>query len=62
MIRSAQVHDLIRQLLDWACGRRDQTTLKKLVDRLAPWDAKLYGTDQWVTYASVIPQDTLVQS
>jgi insertion element IS1 protein InsB len=23
---------------------------------------KLYGTDQWVTYASVIPQDTLVQS
>jgi insertion element IS1 protein InsB len=50
------------QLLDWACGRRDKVTLKQLVDRLAPGDVKLYGTDQWVTYASVIPQDTRVQS
>ena len=50
------------QLLDWECGRRDKTTLKKLVDRLAPWDVKLYGTDRWATYASVIPQDNLVQS
>jgi insertion element IS1 protein InsB len=50
------------QLLDWECGRRDKVTLKKLVDRLAQWDVKLYGTDQWGTYASVIPQDTLLQS
>ena len=50
------------QLLDWACGRRDKATLKKLVDRLAPWEVKRYGTDQWVTSASVIPQDKLVQS
>ena len=50
------------QLLDWECGRRDKTTLKKLVDRLAPWDVKLYCTDGWATYASVIPQDHLVQS
>jgi insertion element IS1 protein InsB len=50
------------QLLDWACGRRDKATLKQLVDRLAPWDVKLYCTDQWVTYASIIPQDTLLQS
>ena len=50
------------QLLDWDCGRRDQTTLKKLVDRLAPWDVKRYCTDRWATYASVIPQDNLVQS
>jgi transposase len=42
------------QWLDWACGRRDKTTLKKLVDRLAPWDVKLYCTDQWAAYASVI--------
>ena len=49
-------------MLDWACGRRDKTTLKKLVDRLAPWDVKLYCTDRWATYASVIPQDNLVQS
>jgi insertion element IS1 protein InsB len=50
------------QLLDWECGRRDKTTLKKMVDRLAPWDVKLYCTDKWATYASVIPQDKLVQS
>jgi insertion element IS1 protein InsB len=50
------------QLLDWACGRRDKATLKKMVDRLASWDVKVYCTDQWGTYASVIPQDKLVQS
>jgi insertion element IS1 protein InsB len=50
------------QLLDWECGRRDKATLKQLVDRLAQGDVKLYCTDQWVTSASVIPQDTLVQS
>jgi insertion element IS1 protein InsB len=50
------------QLLDWACGRRDKATVKKLVDRLAQWDVQLYCTDQWVTSASVIPQDTLRQS
>jgi insertion element IS1 protein InsB len=50
------------QLLDWECGRRDKATLKKMVDRLASWDVKVYCTDQWSTYASVISQDRLVQS
>ncbi len=50
------------QLLDWECGRRDKATLKKMVDRLAQWDVHLYGTDKWATYASVIPQDKLMQS
>jgi IS1 family transposase/transposase-like protein len=50
------------QLLDWECGRRDKATLKKMVARLAKWDVKLYCTDKWATDASVIPQDTLVQS
>ena len=49
------------QLLDGECGRRDKATLKKLVDRLLPWDVKVYRTDKWATYASVILQDTLVQ-
>ena len=34
------------QRLDWKWGRRDQATLKKMVDRLASWDVKGYGTDQ----------------
>jgi insertion element IS1 protein InsB len=50
------------QLLDGECGRRDKATVKKMVDRLAPWDVKIYCTDQWGTYASVIPQGKLVQS
>jgi len=50
------------QLLDWECGRRDKKTLKKIVDRLAPWDVKMYCTDKWATYASIIPPAKLVQS
>jgi IS1 family transposase/transposase-like protein len=50
------------QLLDWECSRCDKTTLKKLVERLAPWDVKPYCTERWATYASVIPQDNLGQS
>src|SRR5215510_16393365 len=33
-----------------------------MVDRLAQWDVRLYCTDQWATYASVIPQDKLVHN
>src|SRR5262249_355371 len=50
------------QVLDWECGRRAKRTLQKMVDRLAQWDVQLYCTDKWATYASVIPQDKLVQS
>jgi insertion element IS1 protein InsB len=50
------------QLLDWECGRRDKATLQKMVDRLAKWDVKMYCTDKWATYASLIPPDKLVQS
>jgi IS1 transposase len=50
------------QLLDWECGRRDKATLKKMVDRLAQWDVKMYCTDKWATYASITPQDKLVQT
>jgi IS1 family transposase len=50
------------QLLDWECGRRGKTTLKKMVKRLGQWAVKRYCTDQWAAYASVIPQDQLAQS
>src|SRR5262249_12946302 len=43
------------QLLDWECGRRDKRTLKKMVDRLAQWDVKMYCTDQ-------TPPDLVVKS
>ena len=50
------------QLLDWECGRRDKATLKKMVERLAQWDVQMYCTDKWAPYASIIPEDKLVQS
>jgi len=36
--------------------------LKKMVDRLAQWDAQMYCTDKWATYASIIPPHKLMQS
>jgi insertion element IS1 protein InsB len=33
-----------------------------MVDRLAQWDVKVYCTDKWATYVSIIPADKLVQS
>ena len=50
------------QLLDWGCGRRDQATLNRLVDRLNHWDVTFYCTDHWKTYAAVIPAEKLVMS
>jgi insertion element IS1 protein InsB len=50
------------QLLDWECGRHDRATLQKLVDRLTQRDMHVYCTDKWATYASVVPEDKLVQS
>jgi insertion element IS1 protein InsB len=33
-----------------------------MVERLAQWDVTCYRTDQWGTYAALLPQDMLVQS
>jgi insertion element IS1 protein InsB len=33
-----------------------------MVERLAQWDVTCYHTDQWGTYAALLPQDMLVQS
>jgi insertion element IS1 protein InsB len=49
-------------LLDWECGQREKKTLQQMVNRLTRWDVQLSCTDTWAPYASVIPQDKLVQS
>jgi len=49
-------------LLDWECGRRDAATLKKLVDRLIPWDVTCYWTDHWKVYATVVTPEKLIMS
>jgi insertion element IS1 protein InsB len=36
--------------------------VKKLVDRLAPWEVTFYCTDHWPVYAAVIPPERLIMS
>jgi len=44
------------QSLNGEGGRRDTATLKKIVEYLAQWDVQVYSSDEWWTYASIIPR------
>lgn len=50
------------ELIAWECGDRGKATLKKLIRRLEKWNVKVYYTDDYQAYASVIPQEKLVQT
>ncbi len=50
------------ELIAWECGDRDKETLEKLIKRLEKWNVKVYYTDDYQTYASVIPREKLVQT
>ena len=50
------------QLIDWECGDRSTHTLKRLWERLKKWDVHVYCTDNWESYAQVIPKEKLIQS
>ena len=50
------------ELIDWECGARDKATLTKLLERLSPWDAELYCTDNWASYSEAIDEEKLFQS
>ena len=50
------------QLIDWECGDRSQHTLEKLWARLKKWDVDVYCTDNWESYANVLPKGKLIQS
>ena len=41
--------------MDWECGGRDRATLKRLLDRLNRWRARLYCADGWEAYAELLP-------
>ena len=49
-------------LIAWEWGHRDKQTLKKLIERLEAWSVKVYYTDDWPVYPSVIPREKLVQT
>ena len=50
------------ELIAWECGHRDKATLEKLIERLEKWNVKLYYTDDYQAYSSVIPREKLVQT
>ena len=50
------------ELIAWECGGRDKATLEKLIARLEKWNVRVYYTDDYKAYASVIPREKLVQT
>ncbi len=50
------------KLIDWECGARDTKTFNKMLQRLKKWNVKIYFTDNWKSYAEVIPKKFLIQS
>lgn len=49
-------------LIDWECGDRDKETLEKLTTRLATLDVKVYYTDKWQVYETLLPASKHVQT
>ena len=50
------------ELIAWECGHRDKATLEKLIERLEKWNVKLYYTDDYQAYSSVISREKWVQT
>ena len=46
------------QRVDWEGGRRDAAPLKRVVDRLVPWQVTFACTDTWARSAAPILPDT----
>ena len=49
------------ELLDWECGDRSEKTASALIERLKKTGAKLYISDDYVVYSSLIPIGQLYQ-
>ena len=50
------------ELIAWECGDRDKATLEKLIEKLENWNVKVYYTDDYQAYATVIREEMLVQT
>ena len=49
-------------LIDWECGGRNKETLEKLTARLIALDVKVYYTDKWQAYETLLPASKHVQT
>ena len=50
------------ELIAWQWGDRDKAPLGKLIGRLEKWNVKVYDTDAYQAYVSLIPRGKLVQT
>jgi len=50
------------QLIDWECGKRDNTTFSKLYERLKQWKVEVFFADGWNAYSDLIPPELLLQT
>ena len=50
------------QLIDWECGSRDSSTLRRLLLRLESRGVVAYFTDHYKAYAQEITEELLYQS
>ena len=46
-----------KKIIAHAFGSRSTETLKKLLERLAPFNVTFYCTDDWQPYTSCLPED-----
>ncbi len=44
------------ELVGWECGKRDEVTLRKLLDKIRSFAPYFYATDNWQSYSSLIPE------
>src|SRR5688500_7409605 len=42
------------RLVDWECGDRDEQTFRRLFERLARWNVRLFCSDRYVVYPLVL--------
>jgi len=42
-------------LIDGECGKRDEATFRRLYERLQRWGARLFCTDPFAVYDTVLP-------
>lgn len=50
------------RLIDWECGKRDEATFRRLYERLQRWGARLFCTDQFAVYDTVLPIGRIIRA
>ncbi len=44
------------QLVGWVCGNRDESALRRLLQKIKSFNPCFYATDNWQSYSTLIPE------